>query len=247
MIITLRSALFYFGFALWTFLWGSVVLLFVLLPRGPRSWACGFWGRVSVYWLRWACGVRFRVTGEENIPKCPCVIVANHQSALETLLLWVIFRRISYVLKRELFQIPVFGWALRLSWPIGIDRRQGKRAMVQVLEEGKERLAAGFHVLIFPEGTRHPCGEVGEFSNTAAGLAVRARVPLLPVALNAGCFWPRDDWRKRPGIVEIRIAPPIMPGDDKAGVLTAKAHAWISQAVAQMDGGSAAPPPRPGA
>ena len=210
-MIALRSALFYLGFSLWSLIWGVVILFFIPLSRRARSWACGFWARMAARWLAIACGLRYRVSGLEHIPADACVIVANHQSALETLLLWEYFPHISFVLKRELFRIPVVGWALPLSWPIGIAREQGRHALRQVLEQGKERLAEGFHILIFPEGTRHACGQVGRFASTAAGLALQAGAPMLPVAHNCGCFWPRGQWRKYPGTVEVRIGPPLQP------------------------------------
>ena len=233
MIRTIRSALFYGGFAIWTLIWAIFSLAVAPLPLSARVWASRLWARAGVGWLHWSCGLRYRVSGLANIPATPCVIVANHQSALETLLFWCIFPQLSFVLKKELFRIPVIGWGLRLAWPIGIDRNGGREALLQVIEQGKLRLAAGFHVVIFPEGTRHPCGTVGPFSSTAAGLAIRAQVPLLPIAVNSGCFWPRTDWRKWPGIVEVHIGPALPPAG-KAGSLNQQAHDWITAAIAEM-------------
>lgn len=239
MIRTIRSSLFYIGFTIWTLVWAFFSLTVTLLPLTARVWTSRLWARTGVSWLHWSCGLRYRVCGLANIPATPCVIVANHQSALETLLLWCIFPRLSYVLKKELLRIPVIGWGLHLSWPIGIDRNAGRQALVEVIEEGKVRLAAGFNVVIFPEGTRHPCGKVGPFSSTAAGLAIRAQVPLLPIAVNSGCFWPRTDWRKWPGVVEVQIGPALAPVG-KAAALNQQAQDWITTAVAEMGTGPAA-------
>ncbi|MFA7497000.1 MAG: lysophospholipid acyltransferase family protein [Acidithiobacillus sp.] len=233
MIRSLRSAIFYIGFTLWTLVWAFFTLLTIPLPLSARVWSSRLWARTAVQWLRVSCGIRPHFSGLENIPDTPCVIIANHQSALETLLLWCIFPRLSYVLKQELFRIPIIGWGLRLSWPIGIDRDAGRQALVQVMEEGKLRLAAGFHVVIFPEGTRYPCGEVGSFSSTAAGLAIRAEVPLLPIAVNSGCFWPRNDWRKRPGQVELRVGPALAP-TGKTSTLNQQAETWIRENINEM-------------
>ncbi len=208
------------------------------MPLAARVWSSRLWARIAVGWLAWSCDLRYRFTGLENIPDTPCVIIANHQSALETLLLWCIFPRLSYVLKQELFRIPIIGWGLRLAWPIGIDRDAGRQALVQVMEEGKLRLAAGFNVVIFPEGTRNACGEVGLFSSTAAGLAIRAKVPLLPIAVNSGCFWPRNDWRKKPGRMELCIGPALAP-TGKAFTLNEQAESWIRAAVSEMPTGPA--------
>ncbi|MBE7563405.1 1-acyl-sn-glycerol-3-phosphate acyltransferase [Acidithiobacillus sp. HP-6] len=240
MIQTLRSGIFYIGFTLWTIIWAFFTLLTVPMPLSARVWSSRLWARTAVLWLRLSCGLSYQVTGLENIPDTPCVIVANHQSALETLLLWCLFPRLSYVLKQELFRIPVIGWGLRLAWPIGIDRSAGRQALVQVMEEGKLRLAAGFNVVIFPEGTRYPCGEVGPFSSTAAGLALRAEVPLLPIAVNSGCFWARNDWRKKPGKMDLWIGPAFAP-KGKSSTLTEQAESWIRNTVMQMPGEAAKP------
>lgn len=225
---TVRSLVFYLGFGIWTIFWGTVSLLFAFLPRKQRYWFAQVWARVSITWLALSCGIRHRVTGLDHLPARPVVILSNHQSAWETIAFLTIFPRFAYVLKQELFRIPFFGWALQLFWPIGIDREAGRDAARQVLEEGQKRLDAGVSVLVFPEGTRQPAHQLGRFASTGAGLAVKAGTDLVPVAHNAGHYWPRTDWRKRPGIIEVRVGPPLSCQGKTAIVLNREAQSWIS-------------------
>ncbi|MEW6612182.1 MAG: lysophospholipid acyltransferase family protein [Pseudomonadota bacterium] len=233
-MITLRTLLFYVGFWLWTLLWGIITLLTAPLPRSVSYRSCAFWGRVAIAWLRLSCGIRYRVEGREHIPATPVVIVANHQSAWETLAFLNVFPRFAYVLKQELFRLPIFGWALKLSWPIGIDRKAGRDAVRQVLREGEKRIQAGVSVLVFPEGTRQPPHELGRFASTGAGLAVKTGVPVLPVAHNAGHCWPRNDWRKYPGTIEVRIGAPLSSKGKTAVVLNDEVHDWIADQLPDM-------------
>ncbi len=233
MAITFRSLLFYLSFALWTAFWAVVMLPFFLLPDSAKIWGCRTWAVASTGLLGKICRIRLVVRGEENIPSGPCVIVANHQSAMETLLLWRFFPRISFVLKEELLKIPVLGWYLPFSWPIAINRQSGKRALGEILEEGNRRLKAGYPVLIFPEGTRQECGSLGSFHQTGVALAQKAGVPLLPLALNTGCFWPRNDWRKYPGTVHLHFGNPRNP-EGRSAEINREIHAWIRSVLVTL-------------
>ncbi|MEL5848422.1 MAG: lysophospholipid acyltransferase family protein [Candidatus Igneacidithiobacillus chanchocoensis] len=229
----LRSLLFYIIFALWTLLWAIVLLPFPLLPQGWRYWGCGTWARVGSSIFTATLGLRVRVAGLENLPRGPCVIVSNHQSALETLLLWRYFPRLAFVLKGELLRLPIIGWYLPLSAPIAIDRQAGRQALKQVLEQGEQRLRDGIPVLLFPEGTRQPCGQLGDFHQTAAALAQRAGVPILPLALNSGCFWPRGEWRKRGGELHLHFGP-SMAATGRSAEITAQLREWIAAQLRRM-------------
>ena len=229
----LRSILFYLIFTLWTLVWALALLPFPLLPQPWRYWGCGTWARISSRIFAWCIGVRYRVQGLENVPRGPCVILSNHQSSLETLLLWRYLPRLSFVLKAELLRLPIIGWYLPLSAPIAIDRRAGRQALKQVLEEGERRLQAGIPVLIFPEGTRQACGKLGAFHQTGVALAQRAGVPIVPLALNSGCFWPHHDWRKRPGELHLHFGP-ADSGDGHSSLVTQRLHDWIASEIRQM-------------
>ncbi|MBU2754719.1 1-acyl-sn-glycerol-3-phosphate acyltransferase [Acidithiobacillus sp. CV18-2] len=233
MLRALRSMLFYASFTLWTLIWALLLLPFPLLPQSWRYWGCGTWARVASYLFSWSIGVRYRVQGLENIPAGPCVILSNHQSSLETLLLWRYFPRLSFVLKAELLRFPIIGWYLPLGQPIAINRQAGRQALKQVLEEGEKRLRAGIPVLIFPEGTRQGCGELGAFHQTGVALAQRAGVPITPLALNSGCFWSRHDWRMRSGELHLHFGP-ADNGEGRSNQVTDRLREWIAAEIRQM-------------
>jgi 1-acyl-sn-glycerol-3-phosphate acyltransferase len=233
MAIALRSALFYVTFTLWTLLWAIVLLPFPLLPQRWRYWGCGTWARVASNLFAWSIGVRYQIQGLEHLPAGPCVLLSNHQSSLETLLIWHCVPRLAFVLKAELLRLPIIGWYLPLSAPIAIDRKAGRQALKQVLEEGERRLRAGIPVLIFPEGTRQSCGELGAFHQTGVALAQRAGVPIVPVATNSGCFWPRNTWRKRSGELHLHFGP-MDPAADRSATVNQRLRDWIAAEIQQM-------------
>lgn len=235
MISAIRTIVFYFLLASITLLWLPPSLL--IGPLLPYRWRYRLiavaWSRVTLMLARWVLGIRYRISGLENVPERPCVILAKHQSAWETFFLSAHFQPLSQVLKRELLNIPVFGWALRMIKPIAINREQPKQALRQVAEQGAARLARGNWLLIFPEGTRVPPGKIGKFSRGGASLAAHAGLPVLPVAHNAGQFWPKLDWRKASGTVDVVIGPPMCAaGTDSAAIaeLNQRAFLWVAQA-----------------
>lgn len=223
-----RSLAFYAGYAIIMILQPTASLLakpFVskaFLHRFTTN-ACVY----SVWWAKVVCGIRYEVIGKENIPDVPCVILSKHQSAWETLFLQVLFQPTSTVLKKELLRIPFFGWGLALMEPIAIDRSQRSNALKDVIRQGVERLAAGNNVIIFPEGTRTMPGEQTEYSAGGAMLAVKAKVPALPVALNSGLFWPRGSLIKRPGTIRIVIGKPIDATQKSAKQINQESRDWI--------------------
>jgi 1-acyl-sn-glycerol-3-phosphate acyltransferase len=171
---------------------------------------------INVYWCRCAIwltgvllGIKVKVTGAHNVPETPCVIISNHQSTWETFFLSAYFEPMSQVLKRELLYVPFFGWAMAMLRPIAIDRDNPKTALKEIARKGDELLKDGVWVLIFPEGTRVPYGQLGKFSRGGTALAVNANLPVLPVAHNAGKFWPKDGWGKTPGTIEVVIGEPM--------------------------------------
>ena len=133
------------------------------------------------------------------------MIIANHQSAWETLAFQVIFPPQVWVVKRELLWIPFFGWGLAMLSPIAIDRGAGMRALRQTLEQGRDRLGGGYSIVIFPEGTRVAPGDRRPFHPGGAWLAIQAGVPVLPVAHDSGRLWQRNAFIKRPGLITVSI------------------------------------------
>jgi 1-acyl-sn-glycerol-3-phosphate acyltransferase len=169
------------------------------------------------------------VEGREHLPAKPAVILAKHQSAWETLAFQEIFPPQVLVLKKELLWIPFFGWGLALMSPIAIDRANGRAALRDIARRGRERLAQGFWVVIFPEGTRVRVGEKRAYRQGGAWLAAQCGVPVVPVAHNAGRLWPRNAFLKRPGNITVRIGPPIPTSGRDAKQISADAEAWIER------------------
>ncbi len=149
----------------------------------------GLWAGFLRWWLKICCRLDYEVRGTQHLPDEPSVVIANHQSAWETILFQKIFPAQSYLLKKELLWIPFFGWGLASNEPIAIDRGKKTQALQQLISQGKERLKKGRWIIIFPEGTRRPVGEPGDFQVGGALIATKAQVPVVPVAHNAGVFW----------------------------------------------------------
>jgi 1-acyl-sn-glycerol-3-phosphate acyltransferase len=185
------------------------------------------WSRLVVRLARTLCGIQWRVEGGGHLAAKPAVILSQHQSAWETLAYQEIFPPQVLVLKRELLWIPFFGWGLALMSPIAIDRANGRAALRDIARRGKERLAQGFWVVIFPEGTRVPPGETRAYQQGGAWLAAQCGVPVIPVAHNAGRLWPRNAFLKKAGLVTVRIGPPIPTAGRDAKQISADARAWI--------------------
>lgn len=223
----LRSALFALALVLVTPPYALIALATFPLPRLTRYRIISGWSRLVVRLARALCGIRWRVEGREHLPAKPAVILSQHQSAWETLAYQEIFPPQVLVLKRELLWIPFFGWGLALMSPIAIDRANGRSALRDIARRGKERIAQGFWVVIFPEGTRVPPGETRAYQQGGAWLAAQCGVPVVPVAHNAGRLWPRNAFLKRAGLVTVRIGPPIPTAGREAKEINADARAWI--------------------
>jgi 1-acyl-sn-glycerol-3-phosphate acyltransferase len=223
----LRSVLFLLLQIALTIPFGLLVLFLLPLPRLPRYRFITLWGRVVIFLARQVLGIRYRVTGLENLPQGPAVLMAKHQSAWETIAFQQIFPPLSFVLKKSLLRIPFFGWGLAAFSPIAIDRGAGREALKQIETQGRERLRQGFWVLVFPEGTRVAPGETGTYQIGGAWLAAKTGAPVVPVAHNAGRCWPRNAFIKHPGEITVVIGPTIASAGRKAGEVLAEAQAWI--------------------
>lgn len=223
----LRSTLFALALVVVTPPYALFALATFPLPRQLRYRIISGWSRLVVRLARLICGIRWRVEGREHLPAHPAVILAKHQSAWETLAFQEIFPPQVLVLKKELLWIPFFGWGLALMSPIAIDRANGRTALRDIARRGKERLAQGFWVVIFPEGTRVRVGDKRAYHQGGAWLAAQCGVPVVPVAHNAGRLWPRNAFLKRAGNVTVRIGPAIPTSGREAKQISADAEAWI--------------------
>lgn len=224
---SLRSILFYLGIAPFTVLFCLLGMLLLPLSRRVRYLIIIQWSRIALWWLKVSCGLDWRVSGTEHIPEGAGVILCKHQSAWETMSLQFVFPAHCQVVKRELLWVPFFGWGLACLNPIAIDRKAGSRALRAVLKEGQRRIADGWWVLIFPEGTRVPVEKPGKYAASGAALAVQANCPIVPVAHNAGLFWRRQALHKHKGVIDLVIGPPITPDGRSAAELTREVENWI--------------------
>jgi 1-acyl-sn-glycerol-3-phosphate acyltransferase len=225
----LRSALFALGLLLVTPPYALVALASAPLPRMWRYRIISGWSRLVVRMAKTILGIDWQVEGRENLPSRPSVILSKHQSAWETMAFQLIFPPQVLVLKRELLWIPFFGWGLALMSPIAIDRSRGVAALRAMARRGRERLAQGFWVVVFPEGTRVAPGAAREYHPGGAWLACASGAPVVPVAHNAGLFWPRNAFVKRPGTVTVRIGPPIDAANRDASTVNELARTWIEE------------------
>ena len=234
-MLVIRSLIFLLLQIIITPVFSALALLSFPLSPLARYRLISLWAKMMLRILSVVCGIRHQVIGVENLPKQPCVILCKHQSAWETLALQEIFPPQVWVLKRELLWIPFFGWALALTSPIAIKRSDGKGAMKQLLKQGKQRLAQGFCVVVFPEGTRIPYGQRGKYKIGGALLAASSGVPVIPVAHNAGRLWGRNAFSKHPGLITMSIGAPIETKGLKAEEINQRAEAWIENEIQNLD------------
>lgn len=229
------SLAFWAVFAASVVLWSLPMPAFVLIPyRWRYAWVRS-WCRFNLWALRVTCGMRYRVEGAERIPRDrPVVVLCKHQSTWETVALQLLLPPVTYVLKRELLLIPFFGWGLAVMRPIAIDRASGRRAVEQLLRQGRRRLEQGIGVVVFPEGTRTAPGSRRRYKLGGAILATRTGTPVLPIALNSGELWPRHSLVKWPGTVRVVIGPPTPTAGRDPEAVMAEAREWIEAEVARI-------------
>lgn len=246
----LRSSLFAAGLALLTMVWALLSLLTFALPYRARYWFVSRWCVMTRTLLQLTVGLRYRIEGAENIPDTPCIVFSRHESAWETIIFPIHFAPQCWVLKRELLRVPFFGWGLAMLEPIAIDRAAGTTALQQVIDQGRERIARGAWVVVFPEGTRVPPGQKRRYKLGGAALAHATEAPVLPIALDSGDYWPRNSFIKFPGTIRVRIGEPISSAGRSAEEINTAARAWIEENVRDLragpdDGARAAACPAP--
>ncbi len=229
-----RSLLFSVGMIAAT---GVVALALVLSAARsfPRRYHISrYWSQFNLWWLQVVCRIDYQVSGVEHIPQRPVIVMAKHQSTWETMFLHQYLPPVAWVIKRELLWLPFFGWGLALLRPIAINRQAGASAVKQVIRQGIEHLRQGQWVLIFPEGTRVAPGVRKRYGMGGAALAAHSGYPILPVALNAGEFWPRGGFLKRPGTVRVVFGPLIESEGRSAQELNQQVEHWIETAMMEI-------------
>lgn len=230
----LRSVIFFIVSLLVTAFYGVLVPPFSFVSQKIGYALARSWGLQIVRLAKLICGIDYNILGMENLPSTPSIIMAKHQSAWETVSLLALMPRASWIIKRELVYVPFVGWALASLKSIAIDRKSGKNARDQILEQGREYLAAGQWVIIFPEGTRVAPGQKGRYGIGGAWLASQTGTPIVPIAHNAGELWQRNAFIKSPGTVTMSIGPVIETKDKTSLEIIRQVEAWIENEMARL-------------
>ncbi|MGQ0677021.1 MAG: lysophospholipid acyltransferase family protein [Rhodospirillales bacterium] len=208
----LRALLFNAVFWVWTPLLAVLYVPLLALPWRVLYAAVTWWARTMMWALDVLVGLRWELRGRERLPKGACIVAAKHQSAWDTVSLPLWFDFPSVVLKRELFQLPVWGWHARRCGMIAVDRKAGSSALKRMVAQARARAAGGRRIVIFPQGTRTAPGTHRPYLPGVAALYERLNLPVVPVALNSGLFWGRRSFLKRPGTIVVEFLDPIPPG-----------------------------------
>ncbi len=233
-MLLLRSLVFQFYFFASVGIAAMTIFFLWPFPFAYRSAVARNWGKSMLWVGRVVCGLDFVIEGRENIPAQPSVIMIKHTTVFETYTQLAIFPPQTWVVKRELQWIPLFGWGLAAMRPIAINRSAGHTAVIQVIAQGRKRLAQGIWITVFPEGTRMPPGQTKKYGVSGAALARDVQCPIVPVAHNAGDFWPRRGLKKRPGLIRFCIGPPIDPADRPPRETNRMVQDWIESRMREI-------------
>jgi 1-acyl-sn-glycerol-3-phosphate acyltransferase len=210
-------------------------ILMLPLPLHQRYFVVIQWPRLMVWGARVICGVRWEMLGTEHLPDGPCVLLSKHQSAWETMFIPSHMpREVCFVYKRELHYVPFFGWGLASLKMIHIDRSRGRGAFESVVSQGSQRLAEGRWIIMFPEGTRVPIGQMRPYKQGGTRLATQLQVPVVPIAHNAGERWPRNSFIKTPGLITVSIGPQIPSTGKTSDSLMAEVEQWIETEMRRL-------------
>jgi 1-acyl-sn-glycerol-3-phosphate acyltransferase len=228
-VILLRSLLYFVAMLITVVAFGlTIALLGYFVPGDFSDRVATNWGRFNLWLQKTVCGLGYEIDGKDNLPDGPCIIISKHQSTWETIGLRGIFKpQQSWVLKKELMRLPIFGWALYFAKSIPIDRSAGRRAVLDVVRLGSERLAEGRYVIIFPEGTRTAPGQRRKYGMGGGVLAQRSGMPVVPIAHNAGVYWGRRGVKKYPGTIQVVVGKAIESQGKKAAEIMHEVEDWI--------------------
>lgn len=218
-----------------------LTMILLVLPFSKKHWPfkiASWWGTMSALQSKWICGMRYKIIGQENIPKEPVVFLVKHQSAWETITLTGILPPSCFVVKEALLKIPVYGWGIRALRYIPISRDAGMKAFKQVIRDGKQRVACGLSVIIFPEGTRIMPGEHPKFHKSGASLAKAAGCKIVPIALNSGSCWRRNTFIKRAGLIKVVIGEPIETHGRTTDEVNKEVYNWIKEQMQKIQPGT---------
>lgn len=236
MLALVRTCLFVtFSFVL-TVTYGFTSLLLGGLSQVTRHRIIISWCHLVIGLAKWICGVKYRITGKEHLAGLTgsVVVMSKHQSTWETLYLQILFFPAATILKKQLLDIPFFGWGLKGLRPIAIDRENPREALRQVKAGGVQSIQDNLNVIIFPEGTRMEPGEHGKYARSGAEIAITAQTKVIPIAMNAGVYWPNKAFKKYPGTIDVVIGEPIETEGLTTRELTEKVEQWIESHMQQL-------------
>ena len=236
----IRSILHLLWMALTVIPWATFAIIASVFVSSTRMyWICAGWLKLATNSGQFILGIQNRITGFENLPTGPtdpAVLLVKHQSTWETLLMPAIMPHpLAFVFKKELLYLPFFGWSMARMDMIHIDRKDGRRAFSKVVEQGRRLLAQGTWVIMFPEGTRIPRGQRGEYKSGGTRLAIQTGAPDIPIAVTSAKCWPRKAFIKRKGIVDISIGKPIPSAGRRPEELMQEVEAWIEAEMRRLD------------
>lgn len=225
-----KNIIFYIVLIPITFLYAFLAFFTYPLKFSIRYKIITSWSHIFIFLVKTICGLKYEVIGKENITAQNTIILSKHSSTWEAIFMQVLFPPQNMILKKELLYIPLFGWGLSLLEPIALNRRDFRSADL-VLKQGLIKLKQGHFVLMFPEGTRVPYGTRGRYSRTGAALAIHSGFPIIPVAHNAGKFWPKGLFVKNSGTIKIIVGKPILPNNMSSKELNHHVEYWIENNI----------------
>ncbi len=234
-MIFIRSALYFLVLAIITpiiaFCMGMVM---PFTSRHPPFVLAQWWTQMAIYFVRIICGIKHEIRGAENVPTTPTIVMAKHQSSWETIFFMTYFPEQTWVIKKELVLVPFFGWGIAMLTPVAIDRSAGKDALQQVVDQGIKRLKDGLWMMIWPEGHRIAPDKKGRYKIGGAALSAQSNAPILPIAHNAGTYWPRHWFWKYPGTIKVSIGPLIYPDGREPAAILAEVENWIENEMRRI-------------
>ena len=233
-VLFLRSLLFWIGFLINVIVFGLLIVALFFTPSSFRLRIARLWSYTNNFLLKVFCGIDYKVEGKENLNVDTAIILCKHQSTWETLALHSFTPYVRWVFKRELMRIPIFGWALALTDPIAINRGAGRVAIKQLIDEGTKKLNDGKWMVLFPEGTRTKPGKTRKFKIGGALLAEKSGYPVIPIAHNAGEFWPKHSFIKWPGTITVVIGPVIESKGRSAEEINTDAFNWVESTMQEI-------------
>jgi len=233
---SIRSILFWIGFYISTLIITSILTVSFIFPFRLRYALSKGWPLFNLWWLKITCGLKYEVIGIDNIPNESVIFMSKHQSTWETITYQLFLPPMVWVLKRELLWIPIFGWGIAMLNPIALNRKKGKAALTQLIEKGKTKLDAGINIMIFPEGTRTAAGEESHYRPGGAFLAAKSGHKIVPIAHNAGYYWPKGQFYKHPGTIKVVIGPAITTEGKSASDILTETETWIEAEMKKIGG-----------